>query len=417
MPVYPMVAGFSAGINFNDGQTQYVSPSGSCVGATAGNEAYVQIRARDSYTWANLAVRVITNTLTNACPIVSRVGGGDGNMSISVGAGLTGLFRDVALSDALVSGNLFNIKIDPPAGGTSIIITAFASTLTTVANTTPIIIVSFPPANVSYTVGNTYYFCIVGELLALTTEADMQYTCRVASTLSKLHTYVRINTLDVISTIRPRIGGADVNSVCSIPVATSGLFEDAVSTDAINIADLLCHELEIPAGTGLVMVSFISFQSDSVGEWIGEGSGTVASLSDGDVRYWVIDGVVTSMSAVEANTQMPVQANGTARNMMLKIILNTLNDDSVWRHRVNGGDGNLVITVAGGATGTFEDTIHSDALITTDSWNFEVDATTPTSGLARPTIIALQFDQPVAPTGIADKSATMGNKMVGIGLI
>lgn len=412
-----MVTGYSSGFAFSDGQIEYVAPSGSGQGTWLAPEANTQIRARDSYTWANLAVRVITNTLTNACAIVSRVGGGDGNMSISVGAGLTGLFRDVVNSDALVSGNLFDIEIDPPAGGTSIIITAFATTLTTVANTTPIIIGSFPPANVMYAPGATTYFAIVGELRGDGTEAHTQYTCRVASTLSKLHTYVDTNTLNVIATIRPRIGGADVNSVCSIPVATSGLFEDGVNTDAIAIGNLICHELELPAGAGGIYVSFMSFQSDSTGEWIGEASGQEAILNDGDVRYWVIDGKISSFSAAEAATQMPVQANGTARNMLLRIPSNTLNDSSVWRHRVNGGDGNLVITVAGWATGTFEDLVNSDALITTDSWNWEVDATAPGSGSVKPQIIALQFDQAAAPTGIEDKSAAMGNKMVGIGLI
>jgi len=416
MPVYPIISGNADGYPHSDDSTQYYVASGLGEGGFVSPEAVAQIRARDSYTWANMAVRVITNTLTNDITPKSRVGGADGNMSVSIGAGLTGLFRDIVNSDALVSGSLFNYQIIVPAGGTSVIITAFASTLTTVANTTPIIVSSFPASNVIYSDGVTYYLPIVGELRASTTEAYVQYTCRVTSTLSKLHSYVRANTLTTVATIRPRIDGADINSVISVPIATTGLFEDAVNTDAIAIADKICHEIDSPAGAGGCYVSFVSFQSDSDGEWIGIGSGSLEVLNDGDIKYAPIS-ASNDLNTTEANTPMPVQANGTARNMMVRISQNSLNDVCVIRLRVNGGDVNLVISVPSATTGVFEDVVNSDALITTDTWNWEVDASAPTIGTTRIHIIGLQFDQPAANTGIEDKSANMGAKMVGAGLL
>lgn len=412
MPTYPLVTGYSPGFPQNDGFNGYYVAIGDM--DFHGFEPYSKLRARDSYTWANLAIRVNANTLTNACTAKSRVGGADGNMVITIGAGLTGLFQDAVNSDALVTGDLFNYKLITVAGGTDIDMTSWASTLTTVSNTTPIMCTSYTPGAI-YAVNQTYYFAIVGMLKSDGTEGDIQYRSRVASVLSKLHSYIQINSLNVICTIRPRINGANVNSVLSIGAAATGLFEDAANTDAIAITDLVNYSLTSPAGSGTIKVAFISFQSDSSGQWIGEGVGDPSNGQFfGRTRYQVIQGNANGRSDSETPVQLPVQAVGTARNMMVHIETNDVNAATTFRIRKNGGNGNLSVSVPDSNTGIFEDLGNSDALITTDSWNWQI-ITGGVIGQIEPSIVALQFDPGAAPppAGLGDKSAIMGAKMIG----
>ncbi len=416
MPIFPIIAGSSPGWMQTSATTKYWASIGNADYNAA--EAPAQMRARDSYTWADFAIRVPRNERNAITTVKSRVGGADGNMSVSVGAITTGLFEDAVNSDALVSGSLFDIIVQAPLGVGVIYFSGFGGTLTTAINITPIINVGDPPANVGYDAGNTYYFPILGIIRQAAAEAWVQYVSRTSLTMSRLHTYIDVNTLDVICTIRPRFNGGDGNLVCSIGAGTSGLFEDAGNNDAVVPTDLVNHILTIPAGNGKIYPTFISFQTNG-GQWIGAGYGTPgASLAFNVTTYQVIQGNSNVFNTTEAQVEMPVHAVGTARNMMLRTNTNDLDDATTVRDRINAGNGNLSVSIPSATTGTFEDVANSDDIIITDSWDWQFDTTASSAGSIRFSIVGLQFDQPAGGgDGLENKSANMGSKMVGAGII
>ena len=124
-------------IAINFATTRWSNPCG-----TFGNiniEAVDQFIVRDTYTWANLLLIVPTNTLNGATTIRSRVNAVNGNMSLSVAAAATGTFEDTTNSDSLVDGSLFVYQIATGGTAGTFYMTTISSTLSTVANNTPII--------------------------------------------------------------------------------------------------------------------------------------------------------------------------------------------------------------------------------------------------------------------------------------
>ena len=73
--------------------------------------------------------------------------------------------------------------------------------------------------------------------------------------------------------------------------------------------------------------------------------------------------------ASEVLAQISSRVSGTFSNLYVKVLTNDRAASTV-RFRVNGANGNQVITVTGSTTGEFEDTSNTDAVVSGDEFNF-----------------------------------------------
>jgi hypothetical protein len=97
------------------GTTAYTRFCGTSVNQTA--ESSMQLQSGVAGAISNLTHIVVANATTAASTFISRVNGANGAQTISVGAGLTGVFRDATHSDALAVGDFFNGQVTIGAGG------------------------------------------------------------------------------------------------------------------------------------------------------------------------------------------------------------------------------------------------------------------------------------------------------------
>ncbi len=96
-------------VGVNDGDTQYICIN-SHVALTV-TEARAQCDLQGAFDISNLFCYVVANTVNGNTVVVTRVGGVNGNLTVTVGSGATGIFEDTGNSDSLVAGNLYNFRV------------------------------------------------------------------------------------------------------------------------------------------------------------------------------------------------------------------------------------------------------------------------------------------------------------------
>lgn len=108
-----------------DGTTQlpnntYWYPVEGYLVASAVAESNAQTTARATLTAKNLQINVVSNGLTAAATLRFRKDTGNGNQTISIGAGVTGILEDNVNTDSLVVASVINYQLATVAGGTNI---------------------------------------------------------------------------------------------------------------------------------------------------------------------------------------------------------------------------------------------------------------------------------------------------------
>jgi hypothetical protein len=97
-----------------------------------------------------------------------------------------------------------------------------------------------------------------------------------------------------------------------------------------------------------------------------------AALNTSALRYTVAGVCDASQSATESHRQTPYRATaGTASNLYARVTANDAGSTTTMRVRKNGANGNQVLSIAGGATGEFEDVVNTDTVAAGDLIAFE----------------------------------------------
>lgn len=423
MPQWLLVASHGKGVSQNSGLTNYISIGGS-IADLSGTETRIQAIARDTYTLADLLVRVIANDLDGTTIVRTRENAGNGNQSVSILTTQTGTFQDAVNSDVLVDGGLFNYQIVTAGSSGAIDISIISTTLATASNNTPII------GGSGRTFAGTSYCAIVGGMpyaggsSCSATEAHAQYTFRTAAILSNLRFYYDLYNYED-GVVRVRINGVDGNLVISIPAAGTGIFEDAVNSDSISVGDEVCLEFTpgTPTGGGAsLVIQGLSLKSSSLSRQTACADAGPYSTQDWDaILYFAPEGPIQSdaqAATTEANVQCLTRMAFDAKNFFVNVKTNTVNGARTVTTRINGGDGSLSVSVGAAATGFFEDLVNTDTLADDDLYNYKV-GTGGTEGTTDFSVIGFEQQEPTAPppVGLENKSANMAAKMIAGGFI
>lgn len=197
-------------------------------------------------------------------------------------------------------------------------------------------------------------------------EANNRNKFGQAGTLTKLWAYISANSLDSgTTTIKIRITGSDGSNSLSIASGATGEFEDASNSDAIAAGDLVNVQIITSGTSGSISPRTIAviytpsgthnfkLLSESIASGIAQGASTTNYLGAFGVNL---------ANTTEANAQFKIRSSGTLRNGWCRVSANTRSDSTTLISRINGANGNILISIPSSATGSFDDASNTDTI-------------------------------------------------------
>lgn len=209
---------------------------------------------------------------------------------------------------------------------------------------------------------NRFWPVIGGPLTTVVASepASIQFKTHIAGTFSKLG--VRSASIGVGVTATFRKNGGNGNQVAALTTAWA---EDAVHTDAVVDNDLIDIGFATSSTSNTGVRARLVFEAAS-GHVSFLGSSNVAgtAIASG-TKYMSLCGPSIGQ-ATEATAQLKVRAPGTYSKLFVYVSANSSGTTTTFAFRINGGNGNQTIAVGAGATGVFEDTTNTDAVVDDD---------------------------------------------------
>jgi len=221
-----------------------------------GSESLSKFRMRKSFTASNCCVNVSTNNSSSPPTIKSRKNGANGNIAVSPTANTTGIFEDTSHNDSLVSGDDYNytfVTTDNQfqVGFVSIELTNSNGDICLGTSTDN----NFGGATFNTSVTN--YGGLAGDVIADTTESDMQVTINASYIFSQL--VINIDTNSITSnpsaTINLRANGGNTGVVISAINNQTGILVDNSHTYTSSSSDLMNYQI-ITGATGGPSMSY-----------------------------------------------------------------------------------------------------------------------------------------------------------------
>lgn len=229
------------------------------------------------------------------------------------------------------------------------------------------VLVNFTPATSAVAAAATTYcgLGMGGSGVYSTTEANTQIIHETAGTLSSLYVYISANTVSATSTYTVRKNGADGNLTVSVTASTTGAFTDVTHSDTVAAADKMGIKV-VAGGTGTSITSTVqTFQFDATSGTNVRFYGLVGNniTSNGITLFYTFPGTSSGTGgAAETASQFKFKTSGTLKNLALHVATNARAVTDTIKTRINGADGNLVISITSGATGFFEDLTHTELI-------------------------------------------------------
>lgn len=340
-------------------------------------ETPAQTIYRQAGTIAKVSIRITVNTIaTSATTWKSRKNGADGNLSISIGAGLTGVFSDTTNSDTVTAADLFAWQLVTPNTSGSITYANYWWTYD-VSGTT---VVRTGLRSFSHgTSPSPGYAPLVGSSATYAAEATANVKAPIAGVLSNAFTYIVTNANTATQTYTARVNNASSSVVLTVGAGLTGLFEDTANTASIAAGDLV-DWLIIATTTGAMNPSQLGFDWTQAGAQIlNSGQRTNAAYSPSTSYYMAATGGIFA-STTESTAQQPIHVAGTISLMSVQVFTNGISASSTCVSRVNTANGAQTVTVGAGLTGLFQDTTNSDTLAADDlidyGWTIGAGGTT-----------------------------------------
>lgn len=204
------------------------------------------------------------------------------------------------------------------------------------------------------------------------TETTAQMIMQTAGTMSYLYAMITANTVTATSTIRVRVNTANGNEVLSVASSTTGEFEDQNNTDALVATDVVNYSVVTGAtGTSILIRSLSKIFSATGTTMKRFDSNTSQVQATASTTFFINLSGSTVYRTSEGPTQWQVRNAGTIANGSVFVTGNTRTNSTV-RNRLNTANGTLVITVTASTNGLFQDTTHSDAIVSGDLINYSL---------------------------------------------
>ena len=194
------------------------------------------------------------------------------------------------------------------------------------------------------------------------TEARTQVSCTEAATFSALGAQI-LTGGSGDNTFRFRDAGANGNNVVTITGASRG--EDTTNTDVLAATDLF-NIAYTDTGTDSTMgwvkanVEFSSGHGNFHG--VASYNGIVHDVASATRFLPLFGQFQLDGNDTEDNTEWKVRGYDSFEALQVRVSANARTNDSIFKNRINAGDGSALITFGSGATGLISDTGLGDAI-------------------------------------------------------
>lgn len=352
----------------------WLGSAGLDLGTNTYSEAESQTTWRDGGTFSNLYCSVSINNFNpgGASTLNYRVGGGNGNQTVSITASTTGEFSDATHTDAVSSGNQVNYQAVTPAafsGGLGINTFGIQFAPTTTANTVNKLSCCGTLTDTS--LNTSYYNPLTGLLSKTSTETNAQFKNKTTATLQNLYTYVTANTASIAALNTEVAAATPGNLTISVGSGVTGALEDTTHTDSISSGTLVNTQFKSTVTTSvtLTIISVDYLTTNGATHYI---TGTGAGYNDsftGLTDKFSVTGNMQRQGAGQV-LQFKTGLAFTSSNLEAFIIANTITANSIITFQKASSNGNETITYGSGVTGYLEDTTHTDAVTASTEINY-----------------------------------------------
>jgi hypothetical protein len=362
-----------------DNQTRYVTITG--ILSNNATEANREVPIRAAGDFSKLFVNVTANDTSNTSTVTLRKSTADTALTLSIGAGATGLFEDTSNSVSFAATDEADIKIVIPAeAGVHNITYSLIGTVFTPGSGTYLYWSSGAGQNV--TADSTTVVVAFGNNPTFSTanEGNAEWPVQSSLTLRNLWAIVSANARTTNTVYRVRVNRADGNGAVTFGSGETGLKEDGSGTDSIVAGDEANASITSSTGGGTLTGQGVGIVVDSAASQFPlRGQGTLAQAFN--VTNYVQCGDIGSPKTTESQAQLTNRITGlTLSKLATNVSANSIaTSASVIRTRVNGGNGTQSVSYAATETGQKVDASNSDSLADGDEWNYQI-VTPNTSG-------------------------------------
>jgi hypothetical protein len=224
-----------------------------------------------------------------------------------------------------------------------------------------------------------------GQLIDPGSEVNAAYTGRIAGTFSLYGVTVNATGTGRVYTFRKN--SANGNETVSPTDSTAGFYQDTTHTDALVAGNTFDTGIIVGSGSPLLYSSTVVFTA-TIGHstyWMSNGPFlTVANQTFTLPTYGTLVATTT-----EAAAMARMKVAGTVSNAVCVVSSNSMTSTTNLSSRLNGVTANLALAITAAATGTFEDTTHSDTVASGDDYNF--GGTTGTGSIIQIPYLGVSF--------------------------
>lgn len=236
--------------------TQTAPLAGDGNHTAGGTDSVMGVTYRTAGTLSNLHTNINTNARTTTTTLRSRKNSANGNLAVSIGAGVTGVLEDTSNSDTIAVNDLVNIAFVTGTGTESLVPSYIYADFSTTNNSA--MYTAAAGGGNAVNAGVTTYYGFSGALRTTTTEANMILESNLAFTGSLLQCNISANTIALASTVNFRKNSANGNQTVSITALTTGVFQDTVNSDSIIASDTVNYQLITPSTATSITLTSIS---------------------------------------------------------------------------------------------------------------------------------------------------------------
>ena len=361
--------------NIGPGLTRYCF-AGSIHCDWHATEANRQVIWRHNATLSGLGCAIPTNSINETSTVRIRINGANGNQVVSVAGLATGHFEDTTNSDSVTAGDKISLSCVTGATGTTFKVSNVSFNSAAASNTVRIL--GCNPVSGLNTDSVTRYIPIAGNPTPSATEsADLKFNFKNACTLKHLQVNVQANSRNGTTTFRLRKNGADGNQTVSVSALATGWFEDTSNTDSISVNDDVNFSATTVTGGGNCVPQSITVAvettDDSTQFVVCADPSSPVPIIAGATKVGGLGGILPN-STNELAQQHTVGDQGRFSKLQVYVSSNGVTATSTLRLRINGANGNSVVSISASSTGLFEDTSNTDFAEPDDLINYQITA-------------------------------------------
>jgi hypothetical protein len=324
-------------------------------------------------TLSDLKVNIHTSNNSGNWQVNTEINGSSGNLVVTLPGSTTGLFSDLTHTDSISVGDRVRYEVDLLSG----LDTPISNGMSTVFETASGIVYPYISTGSETNPSNGNYWTLIGSGKIPGNGVGKRTRFPVAATVKNLLLHVSINARTDVCTFTSQINGSTGSLSVSIPSATTGEFSNTTDSDSLSVNDEYIFQLNMLGSGNFTTQGYsASYEMDESFLFIvTHRGGTDISLPESTPKYLALFEETDSLETTESSSQIYIPDRLKTNNLQIRIITNNTNTGEL-RLRINGANGNQVVSIPSGTTGWIEDTTNIDYLSPGDLVNYSLVKTT-----------------------------------------